>query len=563
MTISNSNIITSNFNNDISEIFNTANNLETSFEIVQLTNNERFETFLNIDGDYVAWQKSASANGSPSEILLYDGNQTINLDTLNAISPQYPDLDNGKVVWQGTLPNTNDSEIFFYDGTQTLQLTNNNNLSEIFPKISGNNIVWEEDNTDEIFFYNGTQTIRLTNNAVNDSFPQIDGNNVVWESFDGNDDEIFFYDGTQTIRLTNNTTDDIAPKIDGNNVVWSGFDGNDNEIFFYDGNQTIQLTNNNTDDSFPEISGNNVVWTGFDGNDDEIFFYNGTETIQITDNTIDDNNVKISGDRIAWLGFDGNDTEVFLATRNNPPTVTNPISDVTVNQNSNNINIDLSDVFNDADGDAISLEVASNTNSGLVTSVLNGTDLNLDLQNDQSGTANITIRATANGQSVDDTFSVIVNPINDNNGFDIQYYRFQNTDVPGTYIFVDEVERQNILVNFQSFEEEGAAFKVRLTPGEDLIAVNRYQSTKTPGTYLFSTAEDFQQDTLINQDDFYLEGRAFYAYGANSGNGTDFYRFENSDRPGTYLFPGPSERSNILVNFTSFEDQGAVWAVET
>ena len=155
-------------------------------------------------------------------------------------------------------------------------------------------------------------------------------------------------------------------------------------------------------------------------------------------------------------------------------------------------------------------------------------------------------------------------PTPDISGFDTQYYRFQNTDVPGTYIFVDEVERQNILVNFKSFVEEGPAFKVRLQPGgDDLIAINRYQSTRTPGTYLFTTADEFQNDPLINQNDFYLEGQAFYAYRANSGNGTNFYRFENTDRPGTYLFPGPSERENILVNFTSFEDQGMVWAVET
>ena len=45
-------------------------------------------------------------------------------------------------------------------------------------------------------------------------------------------------------------------------------------------------------------------------------------------------------------------------------------------------------------------------------------------------------------------------------GLGTTFYRFHNTGQPGTYIFAGSEERANILENFPSFEEEGAAFEV-------------------------------------------------------------------------------------------------------
>jgi len=243
----------------------------------------------------------------------------------------------------------------------------------------------------------------------------------------------------------------------------------------------------------------------------------------------------------------------------------NSIADISVSENSPDQVINLSDTFEDLDGDDIAFEVISNTNSNLVTPILNASDLNLDFQDNQSGVSEITIRGTDSDSTIDETFSINVNPESiGSEGFDVQYYRFQNSDLPGTYIFVDGGERASILAdpNLENFVEEGNAFKVRSTPGENLVEVNRYQSSQTPGTYLFSTASDFQSDSSITQSDFLLEGLAFYAHGANSGSGNDYYRFENNNRPGTYLFSESGERSSIIANFSTFEDQGTVWAVE-
>ncbi|MDJ0744649.1 MAG: peptidylprolyl isomerase [Xenococcaceae cyanobacterium MO_167.B27] len=141
-------------------------------------------------------------------------------------------------------------------------------------------------------------------------------------------------------------------------------------------------------------------------------------------------------------------------------------------------------------------------------------------------------------------------------------YRFQNSDIPGTYLFVAEAERANILENFTNFEEEGLAFRVAVEPGDDLIPLYRFQSTITPGTYLLAGE---QERASINQDfadSFIEEGLAFYVYGAGSGLGTDFSRFQNRDRPGTYLFATGEERANIRENFTNFEDEGIAFEVD-
>ena len=139
--------------------------------------------------------------------------------------------------------------------------------------------------------------------------------------------------------------------------------------------------------------------------------------------------------------------------------------------------------------------------------------------------------------------------------------RFQNRDIPGTYLFAGPEESAGIRQNFPNFIEEGRAFSVATEPGEDLIPIYRFQSTQTPGTYLFVDEAERQGINRNFSNNFNEEGLAFYAYEANSGIGTTLYRFQNSGLPGTFLYTGPSERDNVLANFPAFVDEGAVFNV--
>jgi predicted outer membrane repeat protein len=73
-------------------------------------------------------------------------------------------------------------------------------------------------------------------------------------------------------------------------------------------------------------------------------------------------------------------------------------------------------------------------------------------------------------------------------------------------------------------------------------------------TYIQNINENFSES-------FNEEGLAFYVYGVGEDEGTTFYRFQNEDKPGTYLFAGPEERQNILENFPNFTEEGAAFEV--
>lgn len=137
-------------------------------------------------------------------------------------------------------------------------------------------------------------------------------------------------------------------------------------------------------------------------------------------------------------------------------------------------------------------------------------------------------------------------------------YRFQNTSVPGTYLFVGEAEAQSIRQNFRNFREEGVAFKVATQPGDSLIAFNRFQNTAVPGTYLYA-GESESENIRKNFRNFREEGIAFYAYDPSNGQGNPFNRFQNLNLPGTYLFAGAEESAGIRQNFPSFADEGVAF----
>jgi len=130
--------------------------------------------------------------------------------------------------------------------------------------------------------------------------------------------------------------------------------------------------------------------------------------------------------RVALLANDGdNDTfsDIFIddvsltiAISNTAPSVTNAVSDFSVNEDSPNDTFDLTNIFSDSeDNDAdLTYSVVSNNNTGLVSATVNNTsdELTLDYQTDQSGAADITIRAEdSGGLTVDDAFTVTVNNI--------------------------------------------------------------------------------------------------------------------------------------------------------
>lgn len=143
---------------------------------------------------------------------------------------------------------------------------------------------------------------------------------------------------------------------------------------------------------------------------------------------------------------------------------------------------------------------------------------------------------------------------------DTPIHRFQNTDVPSTYLYTGEEEGLNIKANYPNFTEEGFAFNVGVTPHDDLITMYRFQNLDLPGTYLYA-GEAERQSILQNNSNFIPEGIAFYVYGVGSNKGDNIYRFQNLDQPGTYLFVGEQEKQNIINNYSNFVHEGIAFEV--
>lgn len=145
---------------------------------------------------------------------------------------------------------------------------------------------------------------------------------------------------------------------------------------------------------------------------------------------------------------------------------------------------------------------------------------------------------------------------------DTPIYRFRNRDEPGSYLYVGEAERAEILANHDNFQEEGYAFKVGAAPADNLIPMYRFQNNDTPGTYNF--VGEAERDMIFNyyNDTFTYEGVAFYVREANSGIGMDLSRFHNTANPGTYLFAGGSERDHIRAAYPGMIEEGEAFNVD-
>ena len=145
------------------------------------------------------------------------------------------------------------------------------------------------------------------------------------------------------------------------------------------------------------------------------------------------------------------------------------------------------------------------------------------------------------------------------------FSRFQNSNVPGTYLYATGAEAQNIRNNFPGFIEEGVAFNAAIKQSGELIPLFRFQSNQLPGTYLFVGETERNS---INADpnfssSFTEEGIAFYVYGVGANQGTAFSRFQNSNVPGTYLYATGTEADSIRANFPNFIDEGFAFEVAT
>ncbi len=94
-----------------------------------------------------------------------------------------------------------------------------------------------------------------------------------------------------------------------------------------------------------------------------------------------------------------------------PPYIVNPVSDVVFNDYPQTLQVNLNGVATDPDDpdDQITYSIVSNSNPSALNATMNNKILVMTRQNANQATANLTMRATSDGQSVDFIVHVIIN----------------------------------------------------------------------------------------------------------------------------------------------------------
>ena len=87
------------------------------------------------------------------------------------------------------------------------------------------------------------------------------------------------------------------------------------------------------------------------------------------------------------------------------------------------------------------------------------------------------------------------------------------------------------------------------------------ENNQLPGTFLY-VGETELTNILADpnfSNAFTNQGIAFYAYGVGAEQETAFSRFHNDDVPGTYLYATGAEADAIRANSPNFVDEGIVF----
>jgi len=226
-------------------------------------------------------------------------------------------------------------------------------------------------------------------------------------------DTDFTGEDTFTYYLTDNDGNSNTATVTFNvmelNVAPTDISLSSNTIHHHAANDTVIGTFSTTDGNTSDVHDYLLLDNGggrFGVSDDQLIVADGS-LLDEGDYSIEVRSTDLRGASV--------DKVFTIQVVDQPPYVDQPIADVSVDEDAADVSIDLSSVFSDPDDDdsAITKTLQGNSNSSLVSASIAGDDLTLNFQDDQFGTATITVRGTSHGKTVDDSFAVTVAGVND------------------------------------------------------------------------------------------------------------------------------------------------------
>ena len=297
----------------------------------------------------------------------------------------------------------------------------------------------------------------------------------------------------------------------------------------------------------------------------------------------------------------------FLTVENvdDPPVVSNPIADVVVDEDSENTVIDLTDLFSDVDNEnsEIALTLAGNSNESLVTASIEANQITLDYLPDRFGTSEITVRGESNSKTIEDTFTVNVNsvndppivenPLTDDTATSGEYFEltiaedsFSDHDLEDSLIYSATTGDGSDLPAWLSFATDTQTFSgtpgntdagdlkiaVRATDSSGAMVsdsftltvaspsaddtdsiVYRFFNTST-GVH-FYTIDEVEKDYVLNNLSNYILEEGTYA-AVDPLTGEEVYRFFNN-QTGAHLYTTDKvEKDYIIENLGNFDYEG-------
>ena len=199
-----------------------------------------------------------------------------------------------------------------------------------------------------------------------------------------------------------------------------------------------------------------------------------------------------------------------------PPYIVNPVQDVVFNQYPQTIQVNLNGVATDPDDpdENIVYSIVSNSNPSALSASMSGKILVMTRQNENQANANLMMRATSDGQSVDFTVRVIINAV--------------LTPLSGTYTINGDVSQNPDYTSFRqavSALSAGVSGQVvfEVAPGtyEEYVTLTAVSGASQSNRIIFRGMGDDNTQVVLNSNAGYTDNSTLTLDGA------DYVTFES------------------------------------
>lgn len=246
-------------------------------------------------------------------------------------------------------------------------------------------------------------------------------------------------------------------------------------------------------DVFEDEDGDNLVITASSGDETVVLVEIDGFTLSLIEQ--DNGSAIITVTATDEDGRTVSDQFTLTIGSNNSPTVENAISDQSLSAGFSAATVELANVFDDSDGDQLTL-AASSTDQSIVTVSISGTTLTLTEVS--TGTTNVTVTATdPSGASVSDTFSVTISATNT-----VQVFSFTNQD--GNSLTIDSWSVVDGAVGYVIIMNTEDSF-TDLTNGDDDPASTSYNGVGEQLVYNGTSITSLDISILEAESSYYFK----------------------------------------------------------